>query len=172
MLTQNSRLEIVRRLSLQVGYQFNEEDLSPATRQAITNLATLQRHLFVITEMLRGENSRIERSFILSAAAKLGRGSEKKERAKLAAEVKGMQDEIDRKVTEISAQIQAEARARSSGQEAPAYAGKPDLVQLKCPSCGAPLPIPTGRFTRCQFCDATFTIQDVSQQIRSMIQSV
>ena len=172
MLSQTSRQEIVRKLTLQVGGQFNEGDLTPETRQAITNLATLQRHLFVITELLRGENSRIDRSFVLSAAAKLGRGSEKQERANLAAEVKGMQDEIDKKVTEISAQIQAEAKARLSGKEPPAYAGKLEPVQLKCPSCGASLPMPTGRFTKCEFCGATFTIQDVGQRIRSMIQSV
>lgn len=172
MLSQTSRREILRKINFRTGYQVIEYNLSPATRQAITNLAEVQRHLFVITEILRGEDSRIQRSAILTMASKIGKDSEKAERATLADEMSKLQAEIDAKVEVISNQIVAEESARQSGAAPPEYKGKLDLVELKCPSCGATLPIPTGRFTTCQYCKATLTIQDVSTQLKSMIQGI
>lgn len=172
MLSQTSRQEILRKINAKIGYTFNEANLTPSTRQAISNLATVQRHLFAITEILRGENSRIRGSLILSTAAKIGKGSEKTERAALADEISKLQVEIDSKVTDISDQVVAEDTARQSGQPPPEYKGKLELIQLKCPSCGAALPIPTGRFSTCQYCRATLTIQDVSSQLKSMIQGI
>jgi hypothetical protein len=172
MLSHTSRQEIVRKLNSEIGYSFKEENLTPSTRQAITNLAAVQRHLFVITEILRGENSRIESSFILRSASKLGKDSGKTERTAQANEISKLQSEIDAKVSALSTQILAEENARLAGQAPPEYKGNLELVQLKCPSCGAALPMPTGRFITCQYCKATLTIQDVSNQLKSMIQSI
>jgi hypothetical protein len=172
LLSQTSRQEILRRINAKTGYQVVEDNLTPATRQAITNLATVQRHLFVITELLRGENSRIERSFLLRTAVKMGKDSEKTERAAQTAEIDKLQSEIDTKASDLATQILAEENARKIGQPPPEYTGSLELVQLKCPSCGATLPLPTGRFTACQYCNATLTLQDVSSQLKSMIQNI
>jgi DNA-directed RNA polymerase subunit RPC12/RpoP len=45
-------------------------------------------------------------------------------------------------------------------------------VELKCPTCGASLPMPTGRYLKCGYCRSTISIQDVSSQIRDLIQKV
>ena len=172
MLSTTSRQEILRRIALVVGFNVNEEELSPATRQAITNLATIQRHLYVITEILRGENSRIEGSRILGLASKLGKDSEKAERQKFASDISTLQAEVDQKVSDISKQVTAEVTARQSRQPLPEYKGSLQVVELKCPQCGAALPMPTGQFTKCQYCNATLSLQDVSSQISSMISQV
>jgi hypothetical protein len=172
MLSQTSRQEIVRKINSQIGYQIDEQHLSPAVRKAISNLATVQRHLFVITELLQGENSRIERRAILRFASKLGRDSEKAERESYREEITKLQAEIDSKISEITQHIIEEENARQSGQPPPAYGGKLEVEQLKCPNCGAGLQMPTGKFVQCQFCKTTLTIQDVSPQIKSMIQSI
>lgn len=172
MLSKSSRHEIIRKLDCKVGYPVREEHLTPPIRQAITNLATVQRHLFVVTEVLRGENSRMEGSVILRAASKFGMDSERSERSALADEVTKLQAEVETKISELAAQIVAEEDARLSGTRPPEYKGKLELEEFKCPSCGAKLPLPTGRFTTCKYCNATFTIRDVSSQLKSMIQGI
>ncbi len=172
MLSQNSRQEILRRINSKVGYTVDEVNLTPATRQAITNLATMQRHLLVITELLEGENSRIERNTLLRLASKIGKDSEKKERAKLAEEISKLQLEVDAKVSELSDRILKEENARQAGQPPPEYGASLEIAQLKCPTCGATLPLPTGRFVKCQYCSAALTIQEVSSQMKSMIQNI
>ena len=172
MLSQTSRQEIVKRIESTIGYPLNEENLTPATRQAITNISTVQRHLYVITEILRGERSRIDRSAFLSMASRLGKDSGRTERAALANEIGKRQEEVDRKVSDISQQVLSELDARQSGQPPPKYKGGIEMVQLKCPSCGAPLPLPTGSFSSCQYCNATIRVQDISSQIKTMIQGI
>jgi DNA-directed RNA polymerase subunit RPC12/RpoP len=172
MLSKTARREIVRRLEVKVGFPIWEQDLTQATRQAITNLATVQRHLFIITELLRGEKSRVERSTILTIASKLGRDSEKGEKAQLLVEIGTLQTEIDSKVTDLSKQILSEADARRTGVPPPEYKGGLDVVQLKCPQCGAALPMPTSSIIQCQYCKSTLSVKDVSTQIKSMIQSI
>jgi len=172
MLSQSSRREILRKLNLKLGYEVREENLSPGSRQAITNLATIEKHLSVMTEILRGENSRIERSVVLRAAAKLGKESEKSERAAYADEIGKLHLEIDNKISQLADQVIQEDNARQSFQALPQYKGRVEPLQLKCPSCGADLPMPTGRLVQCQYCKATLSIQDVSSQIKSMIQSL
>lgn len=172
MLSQTSRQEILRKIRFKIGFVVDEANLTPATRQAITNLATVQRHLLVITELLRGEDSRIERSAILRFASKIGKDSEKKERAGHAEEIGKLQLEVDVKVSELVDRILKELDARQAGQPPPEHGGSLELEQLKCPTCGAALPLPVDRFVRCQFCGAALTIQDVSSQMKTMIQGI
>ena len=169
MLSRTSREEILRKLESKVGFPVDEEKLSLGTRQAITNLAAVQRHLLVISEILNGERSRVEGNAVLSLASKVHRD---KEMAAHAAEIESLQSEVATKVSELSDQIIQEKKARESGQPLPSRAGGVEAVQLKCPNCGAALPMPTGRFTKCQYCNSTVSIQDVSSQIRAMIQSI
>jgi DNA-directed RNA polymerase subunit RPC12/RpoP len=169
MLSRTSRQEILRKLEVKVGYPFDEERLSIGTRQAITSLADFQRHLFVISEILNGEQGRVERSVILSFSNRLSKDTEIEAHA---AEITKLQKEIDDKISEISSQIRQEENARQSGQPPPERSGGLDVVQLKCPTCGAALPMPTGRFVRCEYCGAAISIQDVSSQISKMIQSI
>jgi hypothetical protein len=169
MLSSTSRQEVLRRLGNNLGYPVNEANLSSGTRQAITNLSLVQRNLMVISEILRGERSRVERNVLLSLSSKLRKD---KERDAHSEEVKQLQTEIDSKISEISTQILQEDTARQSGQPLPERRGTIEAVQLKCPNCGAALPMPTGRFVECKYCNATMSIQDVSSQIRSMIQGI
>jgi hypothetical protein len=172
MLSKTARQEILRKLEVKVGSPIWEQDLTQPTRQAITNLATIQRHLSIITEVLRGERSRVERSTILTIASKFGRDSEKGEKARLMDEIKNLQGEIETKISELSKQISDEVAARKLGVPPPDYKGSLEVIQLKCPQCGAALPMPSGSVTKCQYCGTTLSIQEVSTQIRSMIQSI
>jgi hypothetical protein len=169
MLSRTSRQEILRKLEVKVGYPIDEEKLSMGTRQAISNLADFQRHLLVISEILNGEQGRVDRSVILSFSSKLRKDGEMELHAD---EIGKLQKEIDDKISEISNQIRQEDKARQSGQPLPERSGGTDAIQLKCPACGAVLPMPTGRFVKCEYCDATISIQDVSSQIKQMIQSI
>jgi hypothetical protein len=169
MLSSTSRQEVLRRLGASLGYPVNESNLSPGTKQAITNLSVVQRHLFVISEILRGEQSRVERNALLSLSSRLRKDQE---RAAHSVEIKQLQSEIDSKISELSTQILEEDRARQSGQPPPFRQGTIEPVQLKCPNCGAALPMPTGRFVECKYCNAALSIQDVSSQIRTMIQGI
>ena len=147
----------------------SEDSLSPGTRRAISNLAEIQRNLLAISEVLNGEQSRVQRSPLLSLSSRLHKDSEMEMHS---AEVKSLQTEVDNKISEISAQVLQEDEARSSGLPPPERKGGISAVELKCPDCGAVLPMPTGRFVKCEYCSATLSIQDVSSQIRSMIQSI
>src|SRR5712692_393820 len=169
MLSTTSRQEVLRRLGVNLGYSVSEANLSSGTRQAITNLSLVQRNLSVISEILRGERSRVERNFLLSLSSRLRKDQEREAHSN---EIKQLQTEIDSKISEISTQILEEDRARASGQPPPERQGLIEAVQLKCPNCGAALPMPTGRFVECKYCNATLSIQDVSSQIRSMIQGI
>jgi hypothetical protein len=169
MLSRASKEEILRKLEAKVGHPVSEEGLSPGNRQAVANLAEIQRNLFAISEVLNGEQSRIQRSALLSLSSKLHRDNEMEMHG---AGVKSLQMEIDNKISEISAQILREDEATGSGLPPPERQGGLDAVELKCPNCGAVLPMPNGRFVTCEYCSTTLSIQDVSSQIRSMIQRI
>jgi hypothetical protein len=169
MLSSTSRQEVLRRLGANVGYQVDETTLSPSTRQAISNLSVVERNLLVISEILRGERSRVEKNALLSLSSKLRKD---KKRDEYSNEIKQLQSEIDSKITEISTHILQEDIARHSGQPPPQREGAVEAVQLKCPNCGAALPMPIGRFVECKYCNATLSIQDMSSQMRTMIQGI
>ncbi|HXW95633.1 MAG TPA: hypothetical protein VEJ19_08000 [Nitrososphaerales archaeon] len=169
MLSRASKEEVIRKLEAKVGHPVSEEGLSPGNRQAVANLAEIQRNLFAISEVLNGEQSRIQRSMLLSMSSKLHKDKELEVHG---AEVKSLQKEVDNKISEISAQILREDEAKISGLPPPERQGGLDAVELKCPNCGAVLPMPNGRFVKCEYCSTTLSIQDVSSQIRSMIQSI
>ncbi len=169
MLSRASREEILKKLEAKVGHPVSEEELSPGSRRAIANLAEIQRNLLAISEVLNGEQSRVQRSTLLSLSSRLHKD---KEIELHGVEVRQLQTEIDNKISEISAQLLQEIEARRSGLPLPERQGGLDAVELKCPNCGAALPMPTGRFVKCEYCSTTLSIQDVSSQIRNMIQSV
>jgi hypothetical protein len=169
MLSRASKEEVLRKLEAKVGHPISEEGLSPGNRQAVANLAEVQRNLFAISEVLGGEQSRIQRSALLSLSSRLRKDNEI---AMHGTEVKSLQTEIDNKISEISGQILREDEAKSSGLPPPERRGGLEAIELKCPNCGATLPMPNGRFVKCEFCSATLSIQDVSSQIRSLIQSI
>ncbi len=169
MLSRTSKEEVLRRLEATVGHPITEEKLSPGMRQALLNLSVFQRHLGVISEIVNGEEGRIEHNAFLVLISKV-----RKDRV-LDAHAKGIQNlqaELAAKISEISLQIIAEEKATLAGQPLPERSGGIEAVELKCPSCGAALPMPTGRFVRCQYCNASLTIEDVSDQIRTLIRNV
>lgn len=169
MLSRVSRQEVLRRLEAGVGHPIDDEALSLGTKQAITELALVQRHLFVISEVLKGEQSRFEQSTILRLSSKVHRDRELQVHAD---EIARIQAEINGKVSEVSAHILQEDNARKSGGPLPERQRSGELIQLKCPTCGATLPMPTGRFMKCQYCNSALSIQDVSQQMVTMIRNI
>ena len=169
MLSRASRQEILRKLEAKIGHPIKEESLSPETTRAIANLAEIQRNLFAISEVLSGEQTRVEQNALLSLSSKLRKDNEMEMHA---AEVTNLQKEIDSKVSEISGEVLLEEEAAHSGRLPPPRQGGLDAVELKCPNCGAKLPMPTGRFVKCEYCETTLSIQDMSSQIREMIQSI
>ena len=169
MLSRTSKQEIVRKIEAHVGHPVDEEKLSRGTRQAVSSLAYVQRNLFVISEILNGEQSRIEGNALLSVAAKVRKD---KDVAAHAAEIEALQKAIQDKVAEVSQQVLDEEKAREDGKPPPDRQGGLDATHLKCPDCGAALPMPTGRFTKCEYCGSTISLQDVSSQIRTLIQGI
>ena len=169
MLSRVSRQEIIRRIEAGVGHPIDEGVLSNGTRQAISELAVFQRHLFIISEVLRGEQSRLEQSAILRLSSKMHRDREPEVHAK---EIAKLQAEINSKVSEVSTQVLQEDKARQSGEPMPDRQRSGEPVQLKCPTCGAALPMPMGRFMQCQYCNSALSIQDVSQQMVTMIRNI
>jgi hypothetical protein len=169
MLSSTAREEVIRKLQAKVGHPIDEAQLSPGTKQAITNLAVFQRHLFVISEILNGEQGRLEHSALLIVTSKVHKDREIERHV---AEIHSLQTDLDAKMLELSKQILAEEKAILAGEPLPQRQGGTEAVELKCPSCGAVLPMPTGRFVRCQYCNATLSIQDIGPQIRSMIQNI
>jgi DNA-directed RNA polymerase subunit RPC12/RpoP len=172
MLSSTSRQTVMEKINSKLGFQIKEEELSPNVRQSITNISMVQRHLYVIMEILRGEESRVSGNPLLSFASRLGKDSGRKERLDLSEQISKLQAEIDNKISEIADRILAEYNARAAGEPIPGSQRKIEAVKLKCPTCGANLPIPTGRFVRCEFCKSTISIQDVSTQISGLIQSI
>jgi hypothetical protein len=169
MLSRASRQEILRKLEAKVGHPLNEENLSLESRRAITNLTEIQRNLFAISEILNGEQNRVRQNAILSISSRLRKDNEMETHL---AEVSNLQKEIDGKVSEISGEILLEEEAARSGRLPPPREGGLEAVELKCPNCGAKLPMPTARYVKCEYCETTFSIQDVSSQIREMIQKI
>jgi hypothetical protein len=169
MLSQTSTREILRKLESQVGHPINEADLSLNMKRAVSNLAAVQRHIWVISEVLRGESSRVQRNAFLSFASRLHKDEQREAHS---GEVQTLQAELNSKISEVSAQILQEDIARQSGQLPPTWRGNVETIRLKCPSCGADLPMPTGRFIECQFCKTTLSIQDVSSQMKTAIQGI
>lgn len=169
MLSRTSRQEILRKFEVKVGHPIIEEGLSPESRQAIASLTEIQRNLFAISEILNGEQDRVKQNAFLSLSSRLRKDNEMEAHA---VEVSSLQKEIDNKISEISEQILQEEEARRSGSLPPKREGGLAAVELKCPNCGAALPMPTGRFVKCEYCETTLSIQDVSSQIKEMIQSI
>lgn len=169
MLSRTSRQEILRKIEASAGHPINEKELPQGTYKAISNLAHVQRHLLVISEILNGEEDRVEKSAVLSLASRLRKDEEMASHLK---EIEALQSEIAKKVTELAQQILKEEEAKQSGNPPPERAGAVEVAQLKCPTCGAALPLPTGRFMKCEYCGSTVTIRDVSSQIRTLIKSI
>jgi DNA-directed RNA polymerase subunit RPC12/RpoP len=169
MLSRTSKEEVLHRLEAKSGRPIDEKSLSPATKKAVSSLAEIQRRLYVISEILNGEQGRIQSSAVLSLASRVRKD---KEVAAHMNELEAIQVELDKKATEISEQVVLEEKARETGQPLPVRNGGLEAVQLKCPTCGAALTMPTGRFTKCEYCGSTISIQDVSSQIKSMIRNI
>jgi DNA-directed RNA polymerase subunit RPC12/RpoP len=169
MLSRTARQEITRKLEAKTGFPVDEGKLTLETRRAIGNLADFQRHIFVISEILNGEVGRVESSVLLSLSSKVWKD---KEIASHSNEITQLQKEIDAKVTELSVQIAGEVEAARTGNPPQGRQGGLEAAMLKCPSCGAALPIPTGRYLKCEYCNSTLSFQEVSAQMREMIRSI
>ncbi len=168
MISQSSRREILRRISVYVGYEVREQDLSPETRRAVISLANALKHITFLTELQRSEKARIEGSLVLKAASRLAGRNDGN--AALNQEISKLHSELEAKIVEVSQRILGEER------KTPLAAGDAstgvDLVELKCPKCGAPVSLPSGRYLKCQYCGATLLLEEISSQISGAIRGI
>lgn len=179
MLIDVARQAVIEGINQKVGYPVIQNELSPEIRQSIEGLAIIQKNLYVMREVLNGERSRIQNNAIRSFLSKHIKNREINDEIN---QVGVLQSEINKKITEISDRIQNTkytsqkgvsigSISLSSQKEQDEKVGV-NLIVLKCPSCGATLPMPTSQFVECEYCESTISIQDFGLQFKSMIQSL
>lgn len=179
MLIDVARQAVIDGISKKLGYSVPQNDLPPDIKQSIESLADVQKNLYIMREVLNGERSRIQNNSIRSFISKHRPNKEINEHVNI---VDGLQEDINNKVSELSDRIRKntatlEMRAKIVPNSSPAQSinsskTDPSLKVLKCPTCGAPLPMPTSQFIKCKYCSSTISIQDFGLQLKSMIDSL
>jgi len=165
MKQEAARKEILEKLRIRCNFAIPEYRLSGKTLSSIGSLATVYRHLVALEETLRMESanetklsSRIMRSVTGRENSPLKTGS---------ASMLGLQDDFQRSLDALSAQIIGELGVEGStgqGGQVPLSqvpgGVSASIEPLRCPSCGAPLGPPTSKFIRCNYCMTTFEMDD------------
>ena len=90
-------------------------------------------------------------------------------------EIAMLEESIASKIDELSQRILKEQKLRWIKKALPAeqLISKPlRVLEIRCPNCGAKLPIPSAPFIRCPYCGTTLSVQEIGLQIKSLIESV
>lgn len=179
MLIDVARQAVIDGLSQRMGYQISQNELSTEVRQSVEALATIQKNLYVMREVVNGERSRIKNNAIRSFMSKHIKNKEIDDQNNQIGE---LQSEINKKIVEISERIQSAKKDSQkhvtigsislSPQDIDSNTPNANLLVLKCPSCGATLPMPTSQFVECRYCRSTISIQDFGLQFRSIIENL
>ena len=170
MLSEQAKQDVISKINTRLGYDLSEAALSPSMLRAITSLAIVQKHLYVVKMILGAELSRVERHALLRLANKVRPNLEMTVQGD---EISRLQTDIDSKANDLADRILNDHKAQMSGEAlASTQTDKPIVTELKCVSCGAQLPIPTARFVKCRYCGTTFSITELAPQLKSMIQSI
>lgn len=170
MLSNQAKLEIMNRLSFKVGYTISEASLSPEIRKKITILTSVQRSFYIIQEISRGERARVNGSVVLRIASKL---HSTKDASELVHQIEELNTEIENKINDISKQILTNETSESINETLDGIAdGTKGVIELTCTKCGAPLPLPTGKFLKCSYCGEGLFIQDITPQLRSIVKRI
>jgi len=91
-------------------------------------------------------------------------------------EISSIEDKISSKIDELSERITKEQKLGWIKQNIPmektSFTSEPMILELRCPKCGASLPMPTTNFIQCKYCGTILTIKDIGSQIKSLIESI
>ena len=90
-------------------------------------------------------------------------------------EIAMLEESIASKIDELTQRILKEQKLRWIKRALPAeqLISKPlRVLEIRCPNCGAKLPIPSAPFIRCPYCSTTLSVQEIGLQIKSLIESV
>lgn len=179
MLIDVARQAVMEGISQRLSYSVALSDLPPDLRSSVESLASIQKNLYVMQEILNGERSRIQSNSIRSFISKHRPNKDIIEHGN---RVDELQSDINNKISELSERIRKSHAASEvldkigsvsmSAQSEVINKTNPSLLVLKCPSCGAPLQMPTSQFVKCNYCSSTISIQDFGLQLKSMIEKI
>ncbi len=156
-----AKRQILQKLGEECGYEIPEYKLSGETRRSIAELATTFRHLLALKDLILLEKENDAR-----LASKLDRhlhGKKDTEIAKNLLVIVQMRTTLDAKIKELAERITSELSSPSvvaSAAPERVEDGHMVLKALKCASCGAALPIPSGSLAKCNYCGSTYTIEE------------
>jgi len=127
-------------------------------------LATIDASLFIITLLVT-----IGLIYYLGKQYKIT----SEELNKLLEEVNSIEAKVFEKINELSQRVQNELKMGWITQNIPApHSRGPAVVELRCPNCGAPLPMPSSSTIQCKYCGAVITIRDIGLQLKSLIDTI
>jgi len=91
-------------------------------------------------------------------------------------EISTIEDKISSKINELSGRILREQKIGWVRQNIPveeiSQIPESQILELRCPNCGASLPLPTGSFVQCPYCGTVLSIKDIGLQIKALIDSI
>ena len=130
---------------------------------AIT-LASIDVSLFIITLLIT-----------IGLIYYLGKEYQKtsEELNKLLEEINSVEKKVFEKIDELSHRVQNELKMGWITQSVPTpQSHGPTVVELRCPNCGAPLPMPTSSTIQCKYCGTVITVRDIGFQLKSLIDTI
>ena len=159
---------IMDRINQKIGYSVAESSLSPALRRSITNLAQVQRSLYTIRQIYFAELNRSNQNFITRFASRndkvtIERDDQEVQRLKVA---------VDSKVDELSKRVLMEQTLKQTTSESDIPNNSSAVTALKCPNCGASVPLPTDTLVKCNYCGGSLSIQNLQLQLATIVQGI
>jgi len=92
---------------------------------------------------------------------------------KLFEEINSIETKVFEKIDELSHRVLNELKIVWVAQNVPLFQSRGlVVVELRCPNCGAPLPMPSSSTIRCKYCGTVITIRDVGLQLKSLIDTI
>ncbi len=169
-MLETAKKDILERLSERVGFEVIESSLSAPLRTSINTLAHVERSLYAVRQIYYAEvdNSQNFLSRFASKKTKLGIEKDREE-------VERLKSAVDNKIENLSERILSEHGIKENAM-VPNTNSIPtntaQLVTLKCPNCGAGLPMPATEFVKCDYCGSTLTMQNLQAQLSSILQGI
>jgi ribosomal protein S27E len=170
MLSSKVRAEILTKLSQKIGYPVNEQSLPVDVKRGISILVAVEKDLSVIQEIYRAERGRVRNSLVLSLSARIHTN---KEDTTLLDQITKLRADIETKLTVLANRIVTSEISKETVGNSKIKENEPSqIIELKCPKCGAPLPTLTSNQFKCSYCGATLVMGDLTVQLSSMVSSI
>ena len=167
---ENAKKDIFERLSERVGFELVESSLSAPLRTSIYTLAHVERSLYAIRQIYYAELDNSQ-NFLSRFASKRTRLGIEKDRE----EVERLKTAVADKIEDLSKRILSEHAIKENTvvpNSNSILTNSAQLVTLKCPNCGAGLPMPATEFVKCDYCGSTLTMQNLQAQLSSILQGI